>query len=221
MTRSELIFLVWSDLDRLHKNPRFTHLVRELLTGQGFRYLFWFRMSQYLASKAGWSFPLRLLTTIIRHHYSYKFGIELGLTTRVGPGLKIEHYGTIFVNGRSHIGMRCTICQGVTLGEYGGAPTVGDFCFIGPGAKAIGPVTIGNNAIIGANCVVTKDVTENAVMGGLPGKEISLAGNLRRERRSEAAELRECYRIRCPKACLGNYGLTDQPADSEAETYRG
>ncbi len=36
---------------------------------------------------------------------------------------------------------------------------------------------MGNNAAIGANCVVTSDVPESAVVVGVPGKVISYAGS--------------------------------------------
>jgi serine O-acetyltransferase len=49
--------------------------------------------------------------------------------------------------------------------------------YIGPGAKIIGAVRVGNNVAIGANCVVTKDVPDNAVVVGVPGKIISFRGS--------------------------------------------
>ncbi|NLX13831.1 MAG: serine acetyltransferase [Phycisphaerales bacterium] len=196
MNWSEFTFLVWSDLDRYHGNPGIKKFLWELFVGQGFRYSFWFRLNQYLLAKPFWMNPLRLFSRLILHHYSYKFHIDVSLFAMVGPGLKIEHHGTIFVNGRSRIGQRCTLCQGVTLGEYGGAPTLGDCVFVGPGAKVIGGIYIGNNAIIGANCVVTKEVPENAVVVGVPGKVISLRGNLRGPRLDEAKRLLESYRLR-------------------------
>jgi serine O-acetyltransferase len=48
---------------------------------------------------------------------------------------------------------------------------------VGPGAKIFGKIAIGNNAAVGANCVVTKDVPENGVVVGIPGKVISYEGS--------------------------------------------
>jgi serine O-acetyltransferase len=45
-----------------------------------------------------------------------------------------------------------------------GAPSIGDNCYIGTGAKIIGNVTIGNNVRIGANCVVTINIPDNSVV---------------------------------------------------------
>ena len=52
-------------------------------------------------------------------------------------------------------------------------PTLKDNVVVGSGAQILGPVTIGKNAKIGANAVVTKDVPENAVMVGIPAKNVS------------------------------------------------
>ena len=68
-----------------------------------------------------------------------------------------------------------TIGQG-NRGPRKGYPVVGNNVYIGPGAKLVGSVRIGNNVAIGANCVVTKDVPDNAVVVGVPGRVISFAG---------------------------------------------
>ena len=86
------------------------------------------------------------------------------------------------INGRSVIGKNCNISQGVTLGQANrgqnkGYPILGDNIYIGPGAKIVGAVKIGNNVAIGANCVVTKDVPDNSVVIGIPGKVISQKGS--------------------------------------------
>ncbi|MFC2064935.1 serine O-acetyltransferase [Chloroflexota bacterium] len=62
-------------------------------------------------------------------------------------------------------------------GEREGYPVIGDNVYIGPGAKIIGKVHVGNNVAIGANCVVTKDVPDNAVVAGVPGRVISMKGS--------------------------------------------
>lgn len=77
----------------------------------------------------------------------------------------------IYISQGAVIGVGCTIFQQVTIGSnmiagskgYG-APRIGDHVFIGVGAKVIGNVTIGSNSRIGANCVVTCDVPENATV---------------------------------------------------------
>ena len=86
------------------------------------------------------------------------------------------------VNGCTRIGRNCNLSHGVTLGQANrglqtGTPIIGDDVFIGPGAMIFGSVRIGNNVAIGANSVVTKDVPDNAVVVGSPGRVVSLQGS--------------------------------------------
>ena len=74
-----------------------------------------------------------------------------------------------------------TIMQQVTIGSSRGGhrdgyPTIGDRCFIAAGAKIIGSITIGNDVVIGANAVVTKDIPSGCVAVGVPAKIISNKG---------------------------------------------
>ena len=114
-------------------------------------------------------------------YYRYKLGISISYRTSIESGFYIGHFGTIIVSPYVKIGKNCNISHGVTLGrtnrgKNAGAPTLGDNIYIGPGAKIIGAINIGNNVAIGANCVVTKDIPDNAVVVGVPGKVISWHG---------------------------------------------
>ena len=62
------------------------------------------------------------------------------------------------------------------MGENGKAPTIGDNCFIGPGAKLFGDIKIGDNVAIGANAVVNKDFGDNVTIAGVPAKVVSKKG---------------------------------------------
>ena len=80
------------------------------------------------------------------------------------PNLPHGLYG-IIVSHNAHIGKNATIFHQVTIGEGGdGAPTIGDNCYIGAGAKITGNIHIGNNVKIGTNCVVFEDIPDNATV---------------------------------------------------------
>ena len=74
------------------------------------------------------------------------------------------------------MGERCSISQGVTIGVLGGerdgVPRLGNDVYIGAGAKILGPVTIGDGAIVGANAVVLEDVPPGATAVGVPARII-------------------------------------------------
>ena len=82
------------------------------------------------------------------------------------------------MNGAAKVGANCRLHVGVNIGTSAGqrsaAPVLGDNCYIGPGAKLFGAITIGDGTVIGANAVVNRDFPEGEVtLGGVPAKVIS------------------------------------------------
>ena len=100
---------------------------------------------------------------------SYKLGFTI-YRNQFGPGLYIMHYGTIIVNQKCRIGANCNINADVNIGM--GGSVIGDDCYLAPGVKIIKPVHIGNNVMIGANAVVTKDIPDDCIVAGIPAKVI-------------------------------------------------
>ena len=96
----------------------------------------------------------------------------------VGPGFRLMHLGAfVHIKKNCRIGKNCTILPGLVIGNKhlegdNSWVTIGDDCYIGLGAKIFGEVHIGNNVTIGANAVVTKDIPDNVVVGGVPAKII-------------------------------------------------
>lgn len=87
----------------------------------------------------------------------------------IGEGTTFAYKGIgVVVHKRAKIGKNCTIAQNVTIGGRSGhyeVPVIGDDCYIGAGAKLLGPIRIGNGVIIGANAVMRKDVPDGTVWG--------------------------------------------------------
>ena len=102
-----------------------------------------------------------------------KTGIILFPNT-IDEGLSIVHPGFRRIGHNSHIGKNCTILPNVLIGrkEPGIKADVfiGDNCYISTGVTILGPVKIGNNVTIGAGAVVTKNIPDNCVVGGVPAK---------------------------------------------------
>lgn len=122
--------------------------------------------------------PVRLLfRKYLFRRTSIKLGFSISPNT-LGPGLSLAHRGTVIVNGGARIGANCRIHADVNIGTQAGssssAPTIGDNCYIGPGAKIFGEIVIGPSTVIGANAVVNKSFPEgNQTLGGVPANRIS------------------------------------------------
>ncbi|MBP3930998.1 MAG: serine O-acetyltransferase [Peptostreptococcaceae bacterium] len=102
-------------------------------------------------------------------------GIEIHPGATIGKGILIDHGMGVVIGETAEVGDRVTIYHGTTLGGTGKEkgkrhPTVGNDVIIGAGAKLLGPIVVGDNAKIGANAVVLKDVPEGATVVGIPGK---------------------------------------------------
>lgn len=114
---------------------------------------------------------------------SIKYGFTIPINT-FGPGLCIAHRGTIVINDATKIGKNCRINIDVNIetnmGESGQSPIIGDNCFIGPGAKLFGRISIGNNVAIGANSVVNKSFPDNVTIAGVPAKIVNHKGTANR-----------------------------------------
>lgn len=116
------------------------------------------------------------------HFFLYKrLGFKLRFTiypNTIGPGLRIFHTGDfVHIKPTCKIGKNCTLLPGVVVGNKFLASDssnviVGDNCYFGLGVKIFGEVNIGDNVIIGANSVVTKDIESNCIVGGIPAKVI-------------------------------------------------
>tara|TARA_B100001146_G_scaffold224415_1_gene242234 strand:+ start:2051 stop:2629 length:579 start_codon:yes stop_codon:yes gene_type:complete len=128
-----------------------------------------------------------LIARIISQFSRFLTGIEIHPKAKIGKNLFIDHGMGVVIGETSEIGNNVTIYHMVTLGGISPSidsneqrsikrhPTLKDNVVIGSGAQILGPVIIGENSKIGANAVVTKNVPDNAIMIGIPAKNIGTA----------------------------------------------
>lgn len=95
----------------------------------------------------------------------------------IGEGFFIQHGYATGIGARS-IGKNCWVNQMVVIGysDNGKVPTLGDNVHVAMGAKVFGDIHIGDNSIIGANAVVTKNVPPNCTVVGIPARIIKRDG---------------------------------------------
>ena len=141
------------------------------------RYQILLRKYEYYKNRSvGYEFLAMAFTKVRLKSLSYRLGFSIPINC-FGPGLRINHSGLLVVNSVCKIGKWCDIHQGVNIGDNGvirdntwsnSVPIIGDYCFIGPGAKLFGGIVIGNEVRIGANSVVTKDLEDGVTAYGIP-----------------------------------------------------
>lgn len=131
----------------------------------------WYRLANWMYRK-----HIPLLPKLIYYLQYFLFNCSVPASCAIGGGTKFGYGGmAVILHARTKIGKNCIIGSCVTIGGKSGwyeVPMIGDNVEIHSGAKIIGPVRIGNNVIIGANAVVTKDIPDNCVVAGIPAKII-------------------------------------------------
>lgn len=182
MNFNELKETLKCDIYRHYGRFNFLIFIKELIWGFGGRFTIWLRISVYLKQKGILFSPLYIIARIFHRHYVIKYGFDIPITTSIGSGFYLGHFGAIVISHLATIGCNCNISHGVTIGiiprgPRSGAPIIGNNVYFGPGSKVIGKIRVGNNVAIGANCVVTRDVPDNAVVVGIPAKVISFNGS--------------------------------------------
>jgi serine acetyltransferase len=161
------LFEYWAEDLRAHDND---------YTRPGFRALLVHRFGNYrMHVKRPWRIPLTFLYRSLFHYVRNHYSVEVPFSAKIGRRVVIEHQGGIVIHGCSVIGDECVIRQGVTMGNrHAGAPfaapVLGKRVNVGAGAKLLGPVQIGDDAAIGANAVVLRDVPAGATAVGIPAR---------------------------------------------------
>ncbi|WP_429575249.1 serine O-acetyltransferase [Paraburkholderia sp. UCT70] len=127
---------------------------------------------------ACWRAKRRWLARFVSQMARFMTGIEIHPGASVGRRVFIDHGMGVVIGETAQIGDDCTIYQGVTLGGTSltrGAkrhPTLERGVIVGAGAKVLGGFTVGADAKIGSNAVVTKPVPARGTAVGNPARII-------------------------------------------------
>ena len=163
----------------IKRDPAAKSKLSIILTYPGAKAVFFHKIANFFAIA-----KFNLIARIISQFSRFLTGIEIHPKANIGKNLFIDHGMGVVIGETSEIGDNVTIYHMATLGGISPSinsneqrnikrhPTLKDNVVIGSGAQILGPVTVGKNAKIGANAVVTKDVPENAVMVGIPAKNV-------------------------------------------------
>ena len=154
------------------RDPAARHALEILTCYPGLHAVFIYRVSHGL-----WGLGLCWLARLVSHVGRFLTGIEIHPGAQIGRRFFIDHGMGVVIGETAEIGDDCTLYHGVTLGgtswEKGKRhPTLLNGVVIGAGAKVLGPITVGDNARIGSNAVVVRDVEPGTTVVGVPGKVV-------------------------------------------------
>ena len=166
----------------IDRDPAAKSKLSLILTYPGVKAVFFHRIANFF-QLAKFYLVARMISQLSR----FLTGIEIHPGAKIGKNLFIDHGMGVVIGETSEIGNNVTIYHMATLGGIAPSinsnnqrqvkrhPTLSDCVVVGSGAQILGPVMVGTHAKIGANAVVTKDVPENAVMVGIPAKNVGTA----------------------------------------------
>jgi len=122
-----------------------------------------------------WRRGFRTAARFLAHIGRFLTGIEIHPAATLGPGLFIDHGMGVVIGETAEVGENVTLLHGVTLGgtslrKEKRHPTLGTNVVVGAGAGIFGGFTIGAGSRIGAGSVVVREVPENCVVVGVPGR---------------------------------------------------
>ena len=163
----------------INRDPAAKSKLSVVLTYPGVKAVFFHQIAHFFSVA-----KFDLIARVISQFSRFLTGIEIHPKAKIGKNLFIDHGMGVVIGETSEIGDNVTIYHMVTLGGISPSidsdsqrnlkrhPTLKDNVVIGSGAQVLGPVIVGENAKVGANAGVTKDVPENAVMVGIPAKNV-------------------------------------------------
>jgi len=171
----ELIDHLWRDIDRL---ARAGARPIDVLADPGTWVVFTYRLGRALRQLPR---LLRLPARCAHKPFELAIGtlarVALPPSAKVGGGLRVGRVGGIRVAPDAYIGRDCDLGEGVTIAACGGAPWIGDRVQIGPGARLIGPIRVGNDVVIAPNAVVESDVPDGTTVAGTPARVVHGTGS--------------------------------------------
>jgi serine O-acetyltransferase len=159
-----------------NKDPAAHSFIEVLTTYPGIKAVLLYRIAHFF-HRIGMPFVPRYLSELARE----STGVEIHPGAKIGSDFFIDHGAGVVIGETAEIGDNCTFYAGVVLGGTSlepvkRHPTLGDNVVVGTGAKLLGPITVGDNARIGANSVVVEDVPPHSVIVGVPAKVTKIKG---------------------------------------------
>jgi serine O-acetyltransferase len=166
------VFMVKEDIDAaMLRDPAAHSKLETFLSASGLHAIWAYRLAHILWATPATRIWARLLSQFVRS----RTGVEIHPGATIGRRFFVDHGMGVVIGETTEIGDDVLLYQGVTLGgrtldKVKRHPTLGNRVTVGAGARILGPIYIGNDAQIGANAVVVRDVPDGYVAVGIPAQ---------------------------------------------------
>ncbi|WP_221452661.1 serine O-acetyltransferase [Mucilaginibacter sp. FT3.2] len=167
----QLLTRIKADIYRYYGKTGSKYFFKCFIQEIGFRVTLFYRLAAHYKKYN----VIGLLSRVFYRYYFYFLGFQIPLTSKIGKGLIIKHFGSIVLNGGAIIGDNCYISHGITIGQTNrgkmkGVPKIGNKVWLGPNCVVVGNIQIGDNVLIAPNAYVNFDVPPNSIVIGNPAK---------------------------------------------------
>jgi serine O-acetyltransferase len=104
------------------------------------------------------------------------YGVEIGDEAFIGRRVRLGHHQTVHIPSFCVIGDDSILRHNITIGFTKGGvprdavPRIGRRVSIGPGAYLLGPITVGDDAVIGPASMVTMNVPAGSTVFAAPAR---------------------------------------------------
>ena len=165
--------LIISDMGPAPSHPGIWGALRLYIGYTAYRACVSYRVAHYLYTTGHPTLALYLSQRALA-----RTGAEIHPGAHIGPGIRMIHPVGVVIGEGAIIGANITLLSGVVIGERGGEhgrngfPRIGENVRLYSGARVLGPVTLGDGAVVGANSVVVRDVSPHTTVVGAPAKSI-------------------------------------------------
>lgn len=192
------------------RDPAARNVFEVLTAYPGLHAVWCHRVSHWL-----WTHGLKWLARVNSNIGRWFTGIEIHPGATIGRRFFIDHGMGVVIGETAEIGDDCTIYHGVTLGGTSWQavkrhPTLMNNVVVGAGAKVLGPITLHDEARVGSNAVVMKDVPAGATVVGVPGRVVTKKPQAQAEDTARRAET-------AAKIGFDAYGATQDMPDPVAQ----
>ncbi|WP_247003539.1 serine O-acetyltransferase [Halosolutus gelatinilyticus] len=154
------------------RDPAATGRLEVLLAYPGLHAVWAHRIAHRL-----WNREIRLAARLFSHVVRWLTGVEIHPGASIGRRVTIDHGMGVVIGETAEVGDDVHMYHGVTLGGATNEPvkrhpTVEDGVQIGANATLLGDITIGEEAVVGAGSVVSRDVEAGATVAGVPAERV-------------------------------------------------